>query len=34
MNITLFSNLYSKEAQGVIDAAEWRDAIRDGKWKI
>ena len=33
MNITLFSNLYSKEAQGVIDAAEWRDAIRDGKYR-
>ena len=33
MKITLFSNLYSKEAQGVIDAAEWRDAIRDGKYR-
>ena len=33
MKITIFNNLYSKEAQGVIDAAEWRDAIRDGKYK-
>lgn len=33
MNITFFSSLYSKEAQGVIDAAEWRDAIRDGKYR-
>lgn len=33
MKITIFGSLYSKEAQGVIDAGEWRDAIRDGKYR-
>ena len=33
MNITEFSSLYSKEATGVIDANEWMEAIRDGKYK-
>lgn len=33
MKITLFESLYSKEAKGVIDAAEWVKAIRDGKYR-
>ena len=33
MKITVFSSLMTKEAQGVIDAAEWIRYIRDGKFK-
>lgn len=33
MKITEFSSLYSKEASAVIDASEWVDAIRNGKYK-
>ena len=33
MNITIFESLTKKEAQGVIDAAEWIRYIRDGKFK-
>ena len=33
MKITIFSSLITKEAQDVIDAAEWIRAIRDGKFK-
>ena len=33
MKITIFSSLTKKEAQGVIDAAEWIRYIRDGKFK-
>ncbi|MBM6889409.1 DUF3987 domain-containing protein [Bacteroides caecigallinarum] len=33
MKITVFESLTKKEAQGVIDAAEWIRAIRDGKFK-
>ena len=32
MKITEFSSLYSKEASAVIDASEWVDAIRNGKY--
>ncbi len=33
MRITRFSSLYSKEAECVIDAREWMEAIRDGKYR-
>ena len=33
MNITIFESLTKKEAQGVIDAAEWIRSIRDDKFK-
>lgn len=33
MKITEFSSLYSKEASAVIDASEWVEAIRNGKYK-
>ena len=33
MMITQFNSLYSKEAHAVIDAREWVEAIRDGKYK-
>ena len=33
MKITIFSSLKTKEAESVIDAAEWVRAIRDGKFK-
>ena len=33
MKITIFSSLMTKEAESVIDAAEWVRAIRDGKFK-
>ena len=33
MKVTEFSSLYSKEASAVIDASEWVDAIRNGKYK-
>lgn len=33
MKITIFESLIKKEAQCVIDAAEWIKAIRDGKFK-
>lgn len=33
MKVTEFSSLYSKEASAVIDASEWVEAIRNGKYK-
>ena len=33
MKITIFSSLMTKEAESVIDAAEWIRYIRDGKFK-
>ena len=33
MKITIFSSLMTKEAESVIDAAEWIRDIRDGKFK-
>lgn len=33
MKITIFESLTKKEAQGIIDAAEWVRAIRDGMYK-
>ena len=34
MKITIFESLMKKEAQSVIDAAEWMKDIRDGKFKL
>lgn len=33
MKITLFDNLYCKEASGAIEASEWVEAIRCGKYR-